>query len=234
MSREINQDYESLEKFISEYQLEGVLNEDFILQLKPIHKRLFALMTITAEIEHHNKTHKVLPTESLIYLKESVSDIGQALFCWVLGAYKPALLIVRSSIETFVKSISFQEIPDILNEKSMYNVFDEARKTSFFSSGLGDYYFQKIHSEYKDLCKTVHSADQSKMAHINALKTFPIFTLKDASNVSKNIVNILTSLISLLYVCFFTFIPLMHPKNQINFLSTIPKSTKQKINDQLR
>lgn len=233
MTREISQDYYSLQDFIKTYNLNNHVNAEFEAQLKPMHKKLFALMTITAEIEHNNKQCQYLSALSEMYLKESVSDLGQALFCWIHGAYKPANLILRSGIETFIKSIVCQEIPEIVNEKSMYAVFEKARKTNCFSSELGKYYFNKIHSEYKKLCGIVHTAGPSNMANISALKTFPIFSTPNASSVSKDVIKICTAIISTIYVHLYKLIPKMHPKNQLNFLSSIPKSTKKKISNGL-
>lgn len=233
MTREIALDFNSLQDFIGAYNLAGLVQAEYVAQLKPMHKKLFALMTITAEIEHNNKQNKLFPALSEMYLKESVSDIGQSLFCWVHGAYKPANLILRSGIETFIKAIASQEIPEIVNEKSMYAVFDSARNTSFFSSELGKYYFAKIHQSYKRLCGIVHTAGPSNMANISALKAFPVFSKANATSVCQDVVTILTAIISIMYVCFYKFIPKMHPKNQLNFLSSIPRSTKKKICDGL-
>ena len=71
------------------------------------------------------------------------------------------------------------------------------------------------------------------MSQISALKTFPHFSIENASLIKKDVVNVLTMMISIMYVCFFSFIHKMHPKNQMNFLCAIPGSTKKKVNEKM-
>lgn len=234
MSREIAKDYETLECFITQFDLSSIAeNGDIFNRLKPMHKKLYSYMTIIAEIEHKNQVLQTLSDESLSYLKESVSDMGQALFCWVQGAYKPANLILRSSIETFIRAIAGQENTEIFLEKSMYRVFEIAQGTSFFSNELSQIFLSNIHSTYKDLCKIVHTADLDNMAHISALKAFPLFSVEKSQSFSRDFMKISTMFMSVIYVNFFKFIHTMHHKNQINFLSSIPIDTKRKINEKL-
>lgn len=234
MSREISKDYGSLEVFVGDFNLSNIANEDdFNRKMKPMHKKLFSFMTFVAEIEQKNNELHILTDESLNYLKESVSDMGQALFCWIQGAYKPANLILRSSIETFVKAIAGQEKTEIFSEKSMYRVFELAQDTSFFSSQYCQVFFGSIHSAYKDLCKIAHTANFANMAHISALKTFPLFSAEAAQSFSRDFIKISTMILSVIYVNFFKFIHTMHHKNQLNFFSSIPKATKREINENL-
>lgn len=138
MSREISDDLKLLEQFIRDFNLSGVSgNQELINKVKPMHKKLYSLMTFVVEVDHVNATQSVISENGLNFLKESISDLGQALFCWIQGAYKPSSLILRSSIETFIKSISGEEILSVYQEKSMYKVFDIAKEISCFKSDFG-------------------------------------------------------------------------------------------------
>lgn len=234
MTREISEDFASLEIFIRDFNLSDVVSADeFIRNMKPMHKKLFSLMTFVAEIEQKNNESQIVTPDGLNYLKESVSDMGQALFCWIQGAYKPANLVLRSSIETFLRAIAGQENIEIFAEKSMYKVFELARLTSFFNSEYCLDFFDKIHSTYKDLCKIVHTADVANMAHISALKTFPLFSIAEAQSFSKDFMKISTMMLSVIYINYFQFIHAMHPKNQQNYFCSIPRATKKLINENL-
>ena len=102
MTREITADYNKLECFIKKFKLKIVLKEkQFAKGLKPMHKNLFSLMTFYVELEHNNQSLAIIDKKCLSYLQEAVSDLGQSLFCWIQGAYKPSCFMLRSSIETF-------------------------------------------------------------------------------------------------------------------------------------
>ena len=191
MTREIKADFQDLIEFIKSYELHTFLQNDYFTLLKPVHKKFFSLMTITVEIEFNTPKLDILPNEGLVYLKESVSDIGQTLFCWIHGLYKPSNLLLRSGIETFIKSLSSIEEPNILYEKSVYKVFEIAKNTSFFSSELGNYYFGKLYFIYKELCKIVHSAGLSTMSQITALNTFPNFSFDHASLITNDLIKVM-------------------------------------------
>ena len=94
-------------------------------------------------------------------------------------------------------------------------------------------FYGNIHSSYKDLCKVVHTANFDNMAHVSALKTFPLFSAVQANSFSNDFVKISTMMLSVVYVNFYMFIHRMHHKNQINFISSIPKEIKRKINENL-
>ncbi|HDL00790.1 MAG TPA: hypothetical protein ENH23_00970 [candidate division Zixibacteria bacterium] len=232
MSREIAEDFVNLGVFIEEFNLSGIAkNSELLERMKPMHKKLFALMTFVAELEQKNTELKVLSPDGLNYLKESVSDMGQALFCWIQGAYKPANLILRSSIETYVRAIAGQNNKDIFTEKSVYIVFDMAKESSYFNAEMSREFFDSIHSKYKELCKIVHTGSAASMSHISALKTFPIFSTIEAQSVCRDFVIISTGMLSIIYINFFKFIHTMHPHNQNNLFCSIPKSTKRKVNE---
>jgi hypothetical protein len=234
MTREIAQDFVNLATFIDQFNLVNIAkNAELIDIMKPMHKKLFALMTFVAEVEQKNEELNVLSHDGLNFLKESVSDMGQALFCWIQGAYKPANLILRSSIETFVRAIAGQENNEIYSEKNMYRVFEMAQATSYFNSEMCKVFSDTIHSKYKDLCKIVHTGSFAAMAHISALKTFPLFSTKNAQTVCRDFIIISTGMLSIIYINYFNFIHTMHPHNQNNLFCAIPKSTKRKINENL-
>ena len=227
MSREISADFKILTSFIDKFELSIILKEqDLLDNMKPMHKKLFALMTFISEIDQKNDEHKIFSQKGLDYLKESISDMGQSFFCWSQGAYKPSNLILRSSIETFVKAIAGQEDISIYSEKNMYKVFELAKNTNYFSSGYCQPFFAKIYSSYKDLCQVVHTAGLTNMSHISALKTFPLFSKREALSFSKEFIELATQMLCVIYVNFFGFIHIMHHKNQSNFILSIPKGTR--------
>ena len=58
------------------------------------------------------------------YIVESSSDILSGVFHSINGSYKSARIMLRSSIETFLKGFCEQDIEGILEEKRIYVIFD--------------------------------------------------------------------------------------------------------------
>ncbi len=231
MSREINNDFKKLQIFINNYSLaKQSKRQEFYQRIKPMHKKLFALLTFIVEYEYQHKRNNISSDNSINYFKECASDMGQAFFCWIHGAYKPANLILRSSIETFVRAAAGKEKPEIFLERNVYNVFQIAKETDFFKSELCLKFFQKLHFGYKELCKIVHSDSSEGMEQISALNIFPLFSPDKANMFSLKFLNLSTIIITLIYINFYSFLHTMHHKNQINFFCAVPKSIKKEIN----
>lgn len=135
MSREIRHDFESLKVFFTEYNLTGFeSNIKLVGLISKMHKKYFSILTFTAELKDQSssKTEPHISADQISFLTETCSDLGNSLFCLVHGAYKPAKLILRSSIETFLKAFCQDEIPDISKEKSVYSLFDKVKLLFFF------------------------------------------------------------------------------------------------------
>jgi hypothetical protein len=135
MTREAKQDLEALRKFVADYDLSLLeKSSEFSDALASQHLRYLGLLTLLVEfsdqlvtLKQQKKDSVHLPTEQqILFLRESVSDIGQSLFCWIHGAYKANRIMLRSAIETFVKGMSLSEIPAIITEKSVYKAFELA------------------------------------------------------------------------------------------------------------
>lgn len=188
MSRLVKDDFGKLCTFIKDYELSDVLEiDDAKMLLSTFHKKYFAYLVLIEEI--HQKTvlndgSINMSKEQYEYLQESCSDLGQAFFLVFHGCYKGAKLLLRSSIENFLKGSCMDEDRSLLTTKNVYEVFDKAKSTNVFIGTRGKLYSQ-LRNEYSLLCKDVHTADDSHMASITALNHFPSFKKKEAEFISK-------------------------------------------------
>src|SRR5688572_3490661 len=117
MSREISDDFKEFKAFIEKYSLKHLSQErNFNLYISQQHKKLFAYLTFIAELDFQkndpNKNLK-LSQDQIDYLTESCSDMGNSIFLNIHGAYKASRLMMRSSIETFIKGFCLDSIPQI-------------------------------------------------------------------------------------------------------------------------
>lgn len=228
-TREIRSDFESLEEFVRRYDIAPSIDKaDFVSLLRNGHKRLFGLLTFIAEIESTNSDSKKFSEESLRYFAECGSDVSQALFCWMHGAYKPAYLALRSSIETFMKAAVGTEVPALLTEKSMYKLLDIA-KASQTCSGLAEPHFSKIKECYAELCGIAHSATAAKFTQVNALRMFPKFEEVDAVEFIARFVTLVDRFLAVLLAANRGLLAAMHFKNRQNVLDTLTQEIKRSI-----
>lgn len=201
MSRRIKEDFDNLCDFFKKYSLAPIFEEkDFVKQISTYHKKYYSYLVLVIELKEIVDNANYAPCmsqEQYNYVLESCSDVGQALFLVTHGCYKGAKLLLRSSIENFIKAVCFDEYPDIVIKKSVYEVFDIAKASMTFS-GSKKNIFDTIHTEYIELCKDVHTADFTHMEHITALRLFPHFNNDGAENIKRHILRILPVYITLL------------------------------------
>lgn len=238
MTRESKQDLELLRKFVTAYNLTAVShNAEFDKSLAQQHRRYLALLIFIAEISEQRTTLFTesrdlshLPSElQIAYLDECASDVGQALFCWMNGAYKGSRVLLRSAIENFVKGTSCSEQPSVLTERSLYKVFEIAALVTFFSSAPGAQLFSELNIKYGELSLDVHTASTANMAKISALNYFPTFAPKVAKNCAEQIVHVTTRMIVALCVNYNVAFHTMHHRNKETVLDSVPSAFKQRI-----
>lgn len=204
MSRLISKDFDELLDFVRTYSLSEVLeNKKFIQVLSTCHKKYFAYLILIEKL-HHVKDENKMPESQYDFLQESCSDIGQAFFLLFHGCYKGAKLLLRSSIENFLKGICMDEDSSLSKTKSVYEIFDKAKVTMAFAENKIELH-DKIHNTYAILCQDVHTADKTHMSSITALDDFPSFEEEEALIVTDFILSLVPIYITLLAIKFNKF-----------------------------
>lgn len=193
MARIVKEDFEKLKDFVDKYSLSHLLKEDgFVTLISTCHKKYFGYLTIIAELKD------IVSDKELSFLLESNSDIATSLFHLFSGSYKSSKLILRSSIETFLKGFSITYINDIDQESSIYEMFNKIKALQYFQTDFTKTELNTIHSYYKELCKDVHSAEEVNMEKISALNLFPKYSHDEANNIIKIFVKLIPCYVTLL------------------------------------
>lgn len=203
MSRIVKDDFDGLTNFVKAYTLAPqAVDKDYLGFLSSLHKRFYSYLVLIEELRLYidDKTKKpVLSKDQFDYLQESVSDCGQCLFMAIHGCYKGTRLLLRSSIESFLKGISLDVAPQIVKEKSVYQVFGDADVVDVFQkTTLKD----NLHNIYGALCMDVHTADSKHMVGVSALKFFPHFEKDEAKKISTVYVKLLSMFVTSLCLKF--------------------------------
>lgn len=193
MARIVREDFEKLKDFVNDYSLSHLLKEDgFVNLISTCHKKYFGYLTIIAELKD------IINDKELSFLLESNSDIATSLFHLFSGSYKSSKLILRSSIETFLKGFSITYINDIEKESSIYKMFNRIRALPYFNLDFTKVELNTIHFYYKELCKDVHSADEVNMEKISALNLFPKYSQEEANYIIAIFVKLIPCYVTLL------------------------------------
>ena len=228
MARDITKDFKELKSFIESYNLQTVIqDEDFLRVLSKQHKKYFGYLTFVAEITRlSDESDFNLSQGQLNYLSESCSDVGQSIFIMTHGSYKASRMLMRSSIENFVKGFCIDSIPEITKKKSVSDIFDEVGDLPVFQDDPQQELFDRIRSQYSDLCKDVHTASLDYMEKTTALKYFPSFNVEKAEKASSTTVNLVSSYLYLLCTKYHSLFLKMHHRNRANIISVIPRSKR--------
>lgn len=221
MTRELKSDFKEFESYISKpLNNNKAITNDF---LKPIHKWIFSFLVYIHLI---NDDVNFMNEEGKKFINEALSDVIQSIHCLVYGLVKPAELLLRSSIENFIRSIASQEAPELISEKSIYLLFDKARTNQIFSSNLT--YFDSLRSIYGNLCGFTHSS-LDKHFNINSFNQIQRISKKDVVSYQKELDQIITSYLFLLIKYNFVFFESIYFKNKNIILDSLKAKTKKEL-----
>lgn len=228
MNRLISDDFKRLINYFNGYNLRTVIvKAEFEKNAKSIHRKLYAFLVLTNELE----LQKILPSsdETLNKLfKEIGSDLILSFFCWVNGAYKPAELQLRSSIENFIKAFLYNQTPQIITTKSVYEIFNIAEKSDIFNNQICFSHYALLKREYSSLCAYVHSSID-KLAQNEALIQLPKYNDTLANEFCMHFQNVVNKMLSISYYTYYDNVYLMHVTNRDLFLQGLLKNDKYEI-----
>lgn len=235
MSREILNDFLTLRAFLNGYNLSHLLtDESFKAFVSQQHKKYFSYLTFIAEIQNYVDDVNYVNTISSIqfpFLKESCSDSGISFFSTFHGSYKSSKLLLRSSIETFLKGYFLDLIPDLDKESSMYELFRKIKALPFCSVEPIKSIIDLIHGKYKLLCQDVHTATNLNMVNLSALNYFPSFDKVEATKVSDSSLLLISNYLTLLCLKYNEQFHAFHYKNKKIIINSIPKEYRQIVNN---
>jgi len=224
MRDDIAKDKEALLSYLRNYSLTQILeNEEKIQTLGSMHKKLFGLMTYTAELKKQKGN-----SLTLFYLSDMNSDLLLGLFNWIQGMDKPARLEMRCSIENFLKAILCCNKPEIIKEKAVHEIFNFAKADASFSSKFTKSKLEQIRNVYVELCKTVHNSI-SEIDSTSAIDLLPAYNKEQACRSKEFYIKITEAYLGVLYYNNVDVIASMHPKNYKLFMSTIARNAKKNV-----
>jgi len=235
MSRETQKDLTNLIAFINDYKLSHLLPHDlFKAFISQQHKKYFSYLTFIADLQNFindSSFNSLINEKQFSFIKESCSDVGIAFFSTFHGSYKSSKLLLRSSIETFLKGYCLDELPNIDTETSMFALFANVKALNTFQTEPSKKIINLIHQKYKLLCADVHTATNLNMANISALNYFPTYDNSDAQKISSFCLSLIPCYLTLMCLKYNNQYHRFHYKNKEIIIKSIPKEYRPAIHN---
>ena len=233
MARELQADFKLLLKFLSDYNIKKVITtSSFIVNLKRQHKYHYSLLSFIAELSQLAKQKNPKPRVSkkqLEFFTECCSDIGKTLFLMTHGSYKASKMLLRSSIETFLKGFNLDQIKDLDKDTSVFSIFERVKNLEFFKKSDNKKIFNSIRGEYKLLCQTVHSSQRENMSKILGLKYFPNYSSKSSQQIVRITSSLVQNYITLLCLKYNFYLHQMHYKSREVIMENTVRGCRKRI-----
>jgi len=166
MSRVSDADLDQLDRFLAEYRVPPSLGAQARASLlKRVHRHVLAglqvqacfLASARAGTSTISGTIVDPSSESVSHLNEGFADLVGVLGCLVHGLYKPSNMLLRGSVENFVRGLAGLSSLEARETKSVYRLFElAAKEPPFLAASVND--FLSLQQVYGDLCLHVHSA----------------------------------------------------------------------------
>lgn len=237
MSRECTADFAALRNYIDAYSVAPNLTKgSYIESLKAMHKVYFSVVSWHAEILSSKDdifaSRPQFTDNVWLRISEAVSDLSSSLFNWINGSYKACRIMLRSSIENFVRAIAAMELPEIIKEKNVYKLFESSARLQIFTahSTIKNNYDQ-LHSSYKVLCRDTHTASFENMDQITSLDGLPVYAKAKAVSAKDLYVKVSQSFTIIACLLLNAEFHKMHHRNRENILNIVPKSIRPIIAD---
>jgi hypothetical protein len=158
--RKLDRDIKEIRDFLSGIRFDDAgFSEQHRTTIAAAYKQFHAVLIWHLVIE---KTYaKGSPVK--VYYSECVSDISHCFLFTLMHLYKPARMVLRSSIENLLRTLLFIKGVDAAKITVVYELF-AATKSAFSGHATMVAVLKRLDSVYADLCKTVHSAKVDYMS----------------------------------------------------------------------
>lgn len=222
-----------LSDFLSQYGLNGKLDPSLLAQVKSSFKRYYTVLIwqpYFSRSKNWGATAKVR-AQFNDFFTEAVSDLAQSLLIASQGMYKPANLILRSSLENYFRCCIIEEGKDVGSFKTVFDLIDRGVKQAKVakSTPVGLLCFQQMRSEYTKLCKHVHTSDKLHMAHTNLLGLFPRYDATQAAHFFRSFTSVSLYITTMNCLMFRSQLFAMHHSNRDQIFDVLPRTTRRAL-----
>lgn len=185
MSTATKEDFTDFCDYLRSFSLRDALDQpEKSTHLRLAHAKFLALLSAFGEMLSDSGTARSTFSDSYglsgeNYLREVISDCSEFIICIVLGLNRAAGGTLRSAIESYLKTFSAHEAPQILERSSVPQVFSDAATAQYFSTRKGRETLASLKVSYAELNAFVHTTSAEHMFKAPAVGKFPRWSEKN-------------------------------------------------------
>jgi hypothetical protein len=226
--------FEALIKFLADYRLDSVIGKRELQDsLKIVYRRYHALLVFNGYLLAKRPAHFKRDTTYkwfMLYFREMVSDICQAIFLSSHGLYKPTYLVLRSGVENFIRCLLIYEKSSVPGTTSIFQLIATAKKSAIANqTAITAAHFSQIEGLYKRLCMYVHTSDEHHMDLTTAVGVYPRYDRKLGQSASKEIIIATRNVAALLSYMFLNELRRFHHEDFDAVLDCFSAQTKRDL-----
>ncbi|ETT46744.1 hypothetical protein [Paenibacillus sp. FSL H7-689] len=208
-------DYSEFKEFISGFTVNTIpQNSEQYIRL--IHKNLF-------KIHFFKHCAKIQD----IYLTETISDILSFAFLSRIGTHKASMVVLRSSIENYMRSIvnRYLKKNEIIHSTMVLPLFEETKKYFQAHDNIVKH-INKLYSIYSYLCSYSHSATRDFHESHIVFQDLTKISFSEIQKASKECEKTIQSMLYILYYLYYLIdnndSSFVHNQHRNEFIELLP------------
>lgn len=212
-------DYTNFKSYCETYSLPSITDERSEQIIREIHKEIYKMYYLHSCIENEND-----------FLKETVSDLLSVMFMARQGLTKGAMVILRSSIENFMRYLveTYLEDKSIIYHTVVLPLFENT-KGFFYQHNIIINNVNGLYSNYSYLCQFSHSALTQYQSQFMTLSEIQNLNINDLRNIKSQVSNTVCYFLAILTYCFY----IQENKNSSNISNFKRREFLQLIPDEV-
>ena len=217
----INDSFEQIKSFVKDLSLPCHGIDPLDQASISLYRRFHALLVWQLVFDNKDDV------KSSGHFDEFLSDISSSYFLYITCAYKASQVLLRSSLENFIRAILIARGVKTTEIESVWELFEVAK--AHFKQREIDAVVHRIgatHSKYGELCKIVHSVAYEYMSLRVPFSTIFEFSPEVSVKCETNMSNLFKIMLEILYLCHNTELDKLHYKSADIIKDAVSSSIK--------
>ncbi|GJE27231.1 hypothetical protein [Methylobacterium organophilum] len=177
-----------------------------------------------------NPKKPVADAQAVLQFRELLSDLAACQVLLLLGMYKPARMMLRSSIENILRTVAHEQGFLTSGAKFTYELITLVRSSKIGADGSpvkND--LNQLIQMYSDLCSYAHAADEAKLALRVPLESVSRFDKSQYESLVDGLKYVSQRTNKIMFVMYASKLRLVHHSQRDYILDALPKALKAAI-----
>lgn len=173
-----------------------------------------------------------LEPDALLHLRELLSDLSAVQTLVLTGLYKPARMMMRSSIENLLRVAALEQGFLVSGAKFTHELISLVKSSKLAAKGApAAPELEAIVASYANLCAYTHAATPKFLALKIPLDTIHTFDKKEFLAIIDQLRDVSSRYNRILFTLYHHLLAKLHHKHRDYILDALPRKLKARIND---